>query len=365
MLVDGTRLRSRYLILAMGNFPSTLYQEFNGSPGYFPYPWPAGRLMEVISPDRPVCILGAGLSAVDALLTLLENGHRGRIYFVSRKGLLPKVQCPPADYTPRFVTPEAIDHLTDGGHELTDLDAIGRLFMKEIEAAEGDKIDWLDFLNPRGDVSRILERDIRAAGNGAIPWQTALMATRPLHPRIWNSLPRGEQKRFDREFKSLWNHYRVPLALANAEKVLGVLKTGQLSVLGGIRNIRRLVATDGFRLTIETRLGPDFPLDAPYLVNATSQGLDVARFEDRFITTLLESGGVVAHAGGGIRVDFETCAVVDGSGRTSGTVFALGELTRGVHFFTNAVSENARYADRIAERIVALIAETEGCGNAS
>jgi uncharacterized NAD(P)/FAD-binding protein YdhS len=237
----------------------------------------------------------------------------------------------------------------------TDLDSVGRLFMREIENAEGGSIDWLDFINLRGDTEQILERDIRAARACPVGWQTALMATRPLHPRIWNSLHPEDQRRFDREFKSLWNHYRVPLSLVNAEKVLATLKRGQLSVLGGIKEVRHQGKSNGFRLTIGTRLGPDYPLHVPYLVNATGQGFDVTRFQDRLVTTLLESGVAVPHPSGGLRVDFYTCAVIRRDGRRADTVYALGELTRGVHFFTNAVSENARYAEIIAERIIGEI----------
>jgi uncharacterized NAD(P)/FAD-binding protein YdhS len=355
VLEDGARIRSRFLILAMGNFPSTLYRELADVPGYFPYPWPAARLTKGISQDRPVGILGAGLSAVDSLLTLLENGHREKIYFISRKGLLPKVQCPPARYTPRFVTPDAIDRLTDEGRRKTDLDSVGRLFRKEMENAEGGSIDWLDFMNPRGDAAEILKRDIRAAKAGPIGWQTALMATRGLHPRIWHSLRPEDRSRFDREWKSLWNHYRVPLSMTNAEKVLAALESGQLSILGGIRHGRRLDGAGGFRLAIATRLGPDYSLDLPYLVNATGQGFDVTRFKDRFVEALLESGVAAAHPAGGLRVDFDTCAVIHRDGRKTGAVFALGELTRGVHFFTNAVSENARYAELISEQIIGNI----------
>jgi uncharacterized NAD(P)/FAD-binding protein YdhS len=292
---------------------------------------------------------------VDALLTLLENGHREKIYFISRKGLLPKVQCPPAEYALRFVTPDAIDRLTDSGRLKTDLDSVGRLFMQEVEAAEGGAIDWLDFVSPRGDTQQILEQDIRAAKAGAIGWQTALMASRELHPRIWHSLHPKDRERFDREFKSLWNHYRVPLSMVNAEKVLSVLKSGQLSVLGGIKHVRHLSDSKEFRLTIGARLGPDYPLDVPYLVNATGQGFDVSRFRDRFMKTLLESGVVMPHPAGGLQVDFDTCAVIHRDGRIADNVFALGELTRGVHFFTNAVSENARYANLISDRILSTI----------
>ncbi len=360
ILVEGKTLRSHFLILAIGNFPSTLYSEFRGTPGYIPYPWPARRLMEEISPTRPVCILGAGLSAVDTLFTLLENGHKGKIYFLSRKGLLPKVQCKPADYDLRFVTRETLSELTDNDRKKLDLDAVGRLFIQEIETAEGEKLDWLDFLNPQGDPGHILARDIRRAESGVISNQAALMATRPLHAAIWHALTPEDQKRFDREYKSVWNHYRVPLSVINAKKALAILKSGQLTVLGGIEEIRHISPPDRFRLRIGTRLGPGYHLEVPFLINATGQGLNVTRFEDRFISNLLTSGIISPHHSGGIRVDFNSCAVIDRDGKTSSSVFAVGELTRGVHLFTNAISENVKYADRITDILIANIVKTGG-----
>lgn len=355
MLEDGKTIRSHFLILAIGNFPSTLYSEFRGTSGYFPYPWPAQRLMENISPTQPVCILGAGLSAVDTLLTLLENGHREKIYFLSRKGMLPKVQGEPADHDLRVVTKEALDKLTINGQKKLDLDAVGRLFMQEIETAEGRKINWLDIFNPQEHPIQILEQDIQTAQNGVITGQVALMATRPLHADIWRALAPEQQKRFDREYKSFWNHYRFPLSMVNAKKVLATLKSGQLTVLDGIEEICHLSNPNRFRLGVKTRLGPVYHLETPFLINATGQGLNVTQFKDRFISNLLQSGIISPHASGGIQVDFNSCAVINRSGRVSRSVFAAGELTRGVHFFTNAISENAKYAERITDILIADI----------
>ncbi len=41
--------------------------------------------------DLPILILGTGLSMVDAYLSLRDEGHRGPIIAMSRRGLLPKV----------------------------------------------------------------------------------------------------------------------------------------------------------------------------------------------------------------------------------------------------------------------------------
>ena len=358
VLADSNTLRSHFLILAIGNFPSTLYNELRGTPGYIPYPWPTQRLMGEISPTDPICILGAGLSAVDTLFTLLENGHRGNIYFVSRKGMLPKVQSEPGEHTLHFVTREALDGLTDSGRKHLDLDTVGRLFMREIEAAEGGKIDWLDILNPQGDPIQILGRDIQKAQSGAIAGQIALMATRPLHADIWFALSPEERNRFDRVYKSVWNHYRFPLSMVNAKRVLDILKSGQLAVLGGIGKISHLSNPNRFRIQINTRLGPVYHLETPFLINATGQGLNVTQFTDRFISNLLQSGVISPHDSGGIRVDFNSCAVINSDGKVSTSVFAVGELTRGVHLFTNAISENVKYADRITDIIISDVAKS-------
>ncbi|ETD01310.1 hypothetical protein U714_12480, partial [Rhodobacter capsulatus DE442] len=51
------------------------------------------RLLD-LEPGVPVAILGTGLSMVDQVTTLLKSGHRGPIFALSRRGLLPRVHGP-------------------------------------------------------------------------------------------------------------------------------------------------------------------------------------------------------------------------------------------------------------------------------
>src|SRR5580692_1083662 len=42
-----------------------------------------------VGPDDEILILGTGLTAVDAVISLSDRGHRGTVHLVSRRGLLP------------------------------------------------------------------------------------------------------------------------------------------------------------------------------------------------------------------------------------------------------------------------------------
>jgi uncharacterized NAD(P)/FAD-binding protein YdhS len=103
---------------------------------------------------------------------------------------------------------------------------------------------------------------------------------------------------------------------------------------------------------MQSRYGLDYKLRIPVLINATGQGLAVTKFDDMLVRNLLAGGIIVPHQSGGIQVDFETSVVVHRNGVRSNRMFAVGEITRGVHFFTNAIRQNTRCADRITTSIV-------------
>ena len=145
------------------------------------------------------------------------------------------------------------------------------------------------------------------------------------------------------------------MPLINAEKVLQSIKSGQLEVLSGVKCSRYLGSGKGFMIDIQTRFGVEYGLKVSYLINSTGQGLDVTKYDARLIQNLLSHGVIVPHPSGGIQADFDTSAVIRKDGTPSSNLFAVGEITRGVHFFTNAISENTRNAGTIADCIVSRI----------
>jgi len=351
VLADGTVISTDYSVLAPGNFSSTFLEELKGIKGYIPYPWPVSGILGTIPRENPVCILGSGLSAIDTFFTLLENDHKGKITFLSRRGFLPKVQGDFLKHELRYINIETIDRIIkENGNNLS-LDIIKNLFFKEIEDAEGRTIDWLRVFNPDGSMTDILEKDIKKAEQAIIPSQRVLNASGPLTGMIWKRLSIDEHSRFDQEFKTLWTVYRHPMPLVNARKIYYAIQSGQLNIESGCMFVRTC-GSKGFEIEVSTRFGVSYVIETPFLINATGQGLDVTKFNNSLINKLLERELIVSHPNGGIFVDFDSSMVLNGKGDLVPGLFALGEITRGVHFFTNGIVPNMNISGRIADHLI-------------
>lgn len=351
-LADGTVISSDYTVLSPGNFPPAFLKELKGVKGYIPYPWPATRIMKSVPREAPVCILGSGLSAIDTFFTLLENGHKEKITFLSRRGFLPKVQGDFNDYQLKYVNPENIEMIIKKNDKILFLDVIRELFFKEIENAEGKGIDWLRVFNPDGSVSDILEKDIKKAEQETIPYQRVLNASGPLTGMIWKHLSVEDRLRFDRELKTLWTVYRHPMPMVNAGKIIAAIKSGQLDIESGCMCVRTCGDKD-FEIDVSTRFGVPYVIKSPFIINATGQGLAVSKFDSELIRKLIERELIVPHPNGGIYVDFETSVVLNRKGGLIPGLFALGEITRGTHFLTNGIVPNMKTSARIADYIIA------------
>jgi uncharacterized NAD(P)/FAD-binding protein YdhS len=354
IMADGGKIKADNVVLAPGNFPGAFLNELKGTKGYIPYPWPLYVITETIPKDKPVCIMGAGLSAIDTLITLLENGHREKITFLSRNGLLPKVQGPAFDYELKYVNRENIDRLlSESDENRLPFDLVKRLYMDEMEVAAGNKINWLDVFNPQESAAQILEKDISRAEAGIIPYQAALTTSGPLTGYIWNSMSIDDRMRFDREYKTVWAVYRYPMPIINAKKILRALKSGQLDIQQGRTHVKA-GDKEGFEIDVITRLGVPYVIKADYIINATGQETDVTKFESALIKRLIHKKLIIPHPNGGIHVDFNTSGVKAKAGDAITGLYALGEITRGVHFFTNGIVPNMVSSDRIADSILSI-----------
>ncbi|PIG88637.1 hypothetical protein AARAC_000475 [Aspergillus arachidicola] len=291
-LRNGTQLRAKSVVLALGNFTSVCNTHLVNLPGFFPGPWPTSQL-KTIPTDASVLVVGSRLSAVDAAIFLSEHGHQGPITFMSRSGSLPKVQGESTPFPRRYILHDLAKHIEENSEE--NLLQVTSSLMEEIfHATDGD---WSWLHNDESPVKQ-LEHDIQAAKTGKVEWQKVLRGTAPVIERYWNGLPAKSQQLFMDKFFSPWMRYRHGMPIQNAEKILGLLKKGQLQVVQGDR-----VHWDGI-YKAQTSIGL---LEAPYVIEATGQECQLDRVESPLVQSAVEKGLLKPHPAGGVASTSTAC----------------------------------------------------------
>ena len=328
LLASGTKLRAQNVVLAIGNFPGATHRELTGTPGYMSCPWPNSRL-KAIPPEASVSIFGSRLTAVDTAIFLAENGHRGPINMVSRSTRLPKVQGKSIPFSRRYVLQSLardVEESADGNFS-----KVAQGIQKEIERSM--KVDWNEVATFH-DPHQELISDIANAENGATQWQAILKSTASIVERYWNRFSEDDKKTFFKHVLTIWATYRAPMPLQNAYKILALMERGQLRVLKGVS-----VRWVGSSLVICVE---GHEVESQFLVEATGQEVNPHRVDSPLLQRLLSSGLLKSHPAGGVDVDFTTLAATKG-------IHVIGEMTRGVHFFTNSIDRNIAHATRIVD----------------
>lgn len=147
------------------------------------------------SNTKDVIVLGSGLSMVDAIQYITQQGYQGKFHLLSRHGLIP------------------LPHLSDHhAKEAPDFLARNLTTAKKI------------IKNIRNQISTNTQNSIN--------WQASINALRPHTNRLWLSLTDPERKKL-RRFLPWWNvvRHRIPVDAYEALKKLQ--QTGRLTITKG------------------------------------------------------------------------------------------------------------------------------------
>ena len=319
-LKSGDSLYADQIVLATGNFaphdlvpPGPVHEH----PAYCANPWRVWY-ESLPSAREDVLLVGTGLTMIDVFLTLQNLGWEGKIYALSRNGLLPQPHFKGTDY-PNF-PPE-------------DVDTLGL----------------------RGLVALIEDHCARLHSAGINPG-VAVDKLRPLTQRIWRSFSVEEKQEFSRRYRTRWNVVRHRIPPVVARLIDTAQKEEKLHVLKGkLHEVR----SDGDRIVAAIDLGHGRPareLTVGMLVNCTGPRESVNDAPDALFQNLSERGLVRADEldmGIDVTPDF---AVVDREGQPSNFLFAIGPLLKGTLWETTAVPELRSQAYQVA---LALLAEDE------
>ncbi|HEY2484208.1 MAG TPA: hypothetical protein VGI36_03625, partial [Candidatus Binataceae bacterium] len=311
---SGEAIAANTVVVALGNFPST-----NPLPPGSPDP-PAGWSPDAVKGlprSATVLLIWSGLTAVDVCLSLRELGHHGRIYLVSRRGLLPRVHPTNAPRTPW------------DGEEVVDV-PLNSLFSK---------------------VRRAAQQDTEAGGT----WHGRIDGLRPHTQDIWQLLTLKEKRRFLRLLRPYWDLHRHRIVPEVHAAVETLRRSGQLEAIGGRIVSASSLADGAIQATVELRSGGRRELAAERAINCSGPELDARRFRVPLLKQLVADGfarydplflGIDATAEG---------ALVARSGAVQDGLYALGPLLRGVFWESTAMPEIRVQAAGIASGILARL----------
>jgi uncharacterized NAD(P)/FAD-binding protein YdhS len=303
-LDGGTTLRCAAAVLANGNF-------LPAPEAGVIHAWqPDG--IERIPPTDPILLIGTGLTMVDMLITLLDQGHTGPIHAISRRGLMPRAHA--AGEPP--VTPEALP----------------------------DRLDVRTLFHH-------LRRQVAAAVAAGQDWRPVIDSLRPRTQALWQGLPLSDKARFLRHARPWWDVHRHRMAPAIAARVASALESGQLRV-----HAARLAGRTAGAVTITPRgTATTLTLPVAHVINCTGVAPDITRIDDPLLKDLLVSGTARPDA---LRLGLDVTqdnAVLRHDGAPSARLFAMGPMTKGVFWEITAVpdirQQGAALARHLAERL--------------
>ena len=307
-LASGGRLSADTIVLAPGNFkpatPGGIAPEALGE-FWVDDPWD-GEFVADLGRGDTVLLLGTGLTAVDAILTLDAAGFPGRIVAVSRRGLAPR------------------------GHGA-----------REPTVAPAG-------LLPSSCVGML--RRVRRR-TGEIGWRGAVHELRSVTQDIWIAADESERRRFLRHLRPWWDVHRHKIAPAIHERIEALQQSGKL-VVGAAKLVSAEAAGDHALVQVRAR-GSDSieTFRAARILNCTGPESDIARSGEPLLADLLQSGRIRQDpCRVGIDVDTE-CRAIGADGAPSDRLYAIGPVTRGTFWESVAVPDIRVQTERVAARL--------------
>ena len=320
LAMDGERwLPADLAVLAIGNFPPEpppgATPALLDGPLYRADPW-APDTFAGLPAAAAVLLIGTGLTMVDAVISLLDQGHAGPIHALSRRGLLPR----------RHAASAAAS------------------FAARTTALPPGLVE----------LNRTLRAEARRSVAEGADWHPVVDRLRPFTQDVWQSLSTEDKSRFLRHMRPWWDVHRHRMAGPVAERVEAARASGHLRLHTG--RIQRLEEAGGeVRLSFRRRSdGTTVTLAAARVVNCAGPGCDYERIAHPLVRGLLAAGLARPDP---LRLGLDitgTCALRDRRGAISRRLFAVGPVTKAAFWEMTAVPDIRRQCEVVAEHLAGI-----------
>ncbi|MEH1910499.1 MAG: FAD/NAD(P)-binding protein [Nostoc sp.] len=323
-LSSGQCLDVQKAVLALGNFPAILPAPLAVLDNrYVKDAWSADAIAD-LNPEDAILLVGTGLTMVDAVVSLHQQGFQGQIHTVSRHGLMPCSHKSTNPY-PAFIDVETAPKTARG---------LLHLVRQELREA-------------------LTQGHASSDNNGlAQDWRAVIDAIRPIIPELWQALPLPEQKRFLRHVKAYWEVHRHRIAEGIAEILDAAMESGQLiHYAGRIQSCQEF--ENGVNVSIcERGTHKNIVLQVKRIINCTGANCDYRRLQHPLVASLQEQRLIRPNT---LSMGIDTAAngaLIDADGNASQMLYTLGTPRKGNLWETTAVPEIRVQAGNLAQELL-------------
>ncbi len=306
---------SKKVVLCTGNQPPISLPGISSiqSEKVFINPWD-NKAVENIDHEKPVFIVGAGLTMVDTVVSLLDQGFKNKIIVVSKHGAIPMAH------------------------------PVVRVSVPHPEKA------------PASDIHEIysdLKSRIRSAIDHTEWHEPVLEAVRPFTQKIWQELSIEQKNRFLRHINHRWSKLRHRLPHEMFDFIQSLIDSKQIELYAGkLLNVQENTNDLTIRF-FDKSTETDITVNAQRIINCIGPEGDFDKVNNPLLRNMLSHGLISKDP---LSLGFNATGdgrIIDKSGNVQDNLLTIGSGLRGILWESTAIPEIRLQAHEMANKVLA------------
>jgi uncharacterized NAD(P)/FAD-binding protein YdhS len=319
-LDNNQKLNIDECVVATGNHiprnPRIKNMAFYNSPNYFQNPWKIESVKDA-KENLPVLIVGNGLTMVDTVLGLLEQGFKGEIYSISPNGF------------------NILPHRHNG--------------LKYSKLAEELRADMTIY-----ELVNLVNKHIKTVREYGVSAEPIIDSLRPHTQKIWQSFSDKDKELFMSRLRHLWGVARHRIPLHSHDKIQQLRIEGKLHINSG-RIIDIIESNESITVQYFDKKENELKeIIVSRIINCTGPETDLINLDKSFLKNCLLKGILTQDKLKlGIDADTESFQIINSNGKPHTNLYTIGSNLKGELWESTAVNELRGQAEKLAEKLKA------------
>ncbi|MBP9742411.1 MAG: FAD/NAD(P)-binding protein [Burkholderiales bacterium] len=334
--LERKSIATNFAILTIGHIISPTFSNLANTQHYHTALEFLNVPIQQIKQYKKICVIGSRLTAIDMIVFLNNIGYSKKIYMTSRTCMLPAVRGTITEYTPQIITTIPLENFkTMSANEII------HFILAEINQSLKIPLTQYNLFNNYNSIAR-LRQEIYLAKTTNRVWQAAITAIAKVAGELWMHISEDVKLELINTYHGVWLTYLGAFPIISAQLLYKLLKKQRLELIRGMI----LLSSKDNLFTITQNTG-EIVTGIDCIIDATGFCNDIRKFESTLIKNLLQKNIITPNKISGINVDYMTCRVQNSNSFYHEKIFALGDISRGVHLTTADLTQLNQHSKRM------------------